>query len=374
MKALFLAPSLETGGAERQLVLLAAGLAGRGHDVGLALFRKTGPLLASLPDAVRVHDLGKRGRADLLGFLLRAVRLVRAERPQVLCSFLGVPNLVAAGLKILSPGLRVAWSVRASDMDLNRYGLLHRLCARAEVLLSRVPDRIVANSEAGRNHAVSQGMLADRFTVIPNGIDTETYRPDRGLGCSLREEWGIGEDQMLIGLVARLDPMKDHETFLRAAAQLAAQRADVRFACVGGGDPVLRESQQALGRELGLANRLVWAGARQDMPAVYNALDVLCLSSAYGEGFPNVLGEAMSCGVPCVATDVGDAAVVVGDTGLVVPKGEPAALARGLRTQLERLQSGDEALRAACRERIAEYFSLERMVAAFEDQFGGLLS
>jgi len=102
------------------------------------------------------------------------------------------------------------------------------------------------------------------------------------------------------------------------------------------------------------------------MPAVYNALDLLCLSSAYGEGFPNVLGEAMACGVPCCATDVGDAALVLGDLGVAVPRREPETLAAGLAALLERLEREGEALRRACRARIVAHFSLERMVADTE--------
>lgn len=359
---LFLIRSLSTGGAERQLVALANGLAERGHKVSVAVFYGGGDLERDLRGA-RLHDLGKAGRWDLPAFFLRLVRLIRKLRPDVLHGYLGTANLLSVLARPFAQRMRVVWGLRASDMDLARYDWVWRLSARLEVLASRFADRIIVNSRAGRDHAVRQGMPAKRLVIIPNGIDTDRYRPDSMAGRAVRGEWGVPDGALLVGHVGRLDPMKDHETFLRAAALLAGQRTDARFVCVGGGDPAEARRLEGLAADLGLADRLVWAGARQDMPAVYNALDVLCLSSAFGEGFPNVLGEAMSCGVPCVATDVGDAALVMGDTGIVVPRRDHAALAAGLRARLER---PDENLRAACRARILAEFGLERMVMETE--------
>ena len=134
----------------------------------------------------------------------------------------------------------------------------------------------------------------------------------------MRLEWGIAECEKLIGQVGRLDPMKDHSTFLKAAALLAHERKDVRFVCVGEGPTGYRDELYSLAKTLGLASRLIWAGSRRDMPAVYNAFDVAVSSSRWGEGLPNVIAEAMACGVPCVVTDVGDSAFVVDKLGVVV--------------------------------------------------------
>lgn len=352
-KVLFLAPSLDTGGTERQVVQLANGLACRGLDVGLALCRKQGALLAEVAPTVRVLDLAKAGRADVLGFLRRTARLARTEQPQVLYSFLGTPNLAAALLLPLLPRTRLVWSLRAGPGGAGP-GLLARLCHWAEARLWRVPDAVVVNSAAGRSAALDRGFPGERLALIPNGIDTQRFRPDRAAGAALRREWGCGEGDRLVGLVARLDPVKDHETFLRAAALVVRAESGARFVCVGHGP--LAGPLRARARHLGLEDRLIWAGERADMPAVYNALDVCCLASR-SEGFPNVLAEAMACGVPCASTAAGDAAEIVGDTGLVVPKRDPGALARGMLQMLREPGRGE-----AARARILERYGLERLV------------
>ncbi|HBR06938.1 MAG TPA: hypothetical protein DD766_08100, partial [Desulfovibrio sp.] len=227
-KVLLLAPSLDTGGTERQVVQLAGCLADRGLDVGLALCRKQGALLAEAAPGVRMFDLAKAGRADVPGFLWRAARLLRQERPQVLYSFLGTPNLAAALLKPLLPGTRLVWALRAGP-DGAGPGRLARLCHWAEARLSWAPDAVVVNSEAGRNAALARGFPGERLALVPNGIDTRRFSPDRAAGAALRREWGGGERRRLVGLAARLDPVKDHETFLRAAAEVARTESGVRF-------------------------------------------------------------------------------------------------------------------------------------------------
>ncbi|ADU61734.1 glycosyl transferase group 1 [Pseudodesulfovibrio aespoeensis Aspo-2] len=369
MRILLLAPSLEAGGAERQLVVLANGLAARGHRVCVALFRMTGPLLSDISRQVVVHDLRKGGRADVIGLLLRLRRLLRSESPDVLYTFLGVPNLAGVVMKLLVPGTCCLVSVRASNMDMARYGTLARLCGMAETRLVRFADRIVSNSHAGAESAVARGMPRRTMTVVPNGIDVDLFHPDRAAGAALRRQWGAGEGTLLVGLIGRIDPMKDHETFVRAARIVADQDARVRFVCVGDNRNSLGARVRELSDGLGLGGRLVWVGRRDDMVSVYNSLDVCCLSSAFGEGFPNVLGEAMACSVPCVTTDVGDAALIVGDTGIVVPLGNPKALAAGILSMGGRIRRGEV---AGVRERIKEGFSVEAMVDATERLMGEL--
>lgn len=227
---------------------------------------------------------------------------------------------------------------------------------------------VVANSNAGREYAVRQGFPTDTV-VVPNGIDTERFSPQSARGNDLRRRWGIPDGHFLFGVVARLDPMKDHATFIKAAAVVAEAQSEVSFVCVGGGNELRVHELKETTRRYGLEGRLFWVGSYTDMPAVYSALDGCCLSSAFGEGFPNVLGEAMSCGVCCVTTDVGDASLVVGDLGVVVEPANPEALGKAL-LRLARLEErpGSDA-----RERIRKTFSLEKMVADTEHYLCGLL-
>lgn len=370
MNITFLIRSLDYGGAEWQLVVLAKGLHGRGHNVVVLVFYANGTLEKELYDAgVTVRVLDKKGRWDVAGFLWRLFRVVAQDKPDIIHGYLGIPNILTVLLKPIFPGIRMVWGVRASNMDLKRYDWLSRLSYRLECMLSRFADLIITNSHAGFDYAAKNGFPKSKMLVIPNGIDTDRFRPDPSAGRLLRMEWGIADDEKLIGLVGRLDPMKDHSTFLRAAALLRNERKDVRFVCVGDGASGYREKLQALGRELGLEDCLIWAGARGDMLAVYNALDIAS-SSSYGEGFPNVIGEAMACGVPCVVTDIGDSAHIVGDAGIVVPPKDPAALAAGLKLALCRWSTRES---FPGRERIVSFFSVRLLVQTTEKVLSRLL-
>lgn len=358
MKIAFLIRSLDYGGAERQLVALARALRRQGHDVSVAVFYAGGPLESDLrDDDVAVIHLDKGGRWDVAGFARRLIRFVRAAEPDVLHSYLGIPNILTALIKPLFPRTRMAWGVRASNMALERYDWTARVAYRIECRLARFADLIIANSHAGLEYAAMNGFPKSRMIVIPNGIDVARFTIDDRARARLRDEWDVADTQILVGLVGRLDPMKDHPAFLNAAAALIKQRDDLRFVCVGTGPADYRERLREQGESLGLAPYLIWTGARNDMPAVYNALDVIVSASCYGEGFSNVIAEAMACGVPPVVTDVGDSAGVVGSAGLVIPPADPAALTDAVARLADRVGRGDRR-RDDCRRRIVERFSV----------------
>ncbi|MDR3639879.1 MAG: glycosyltransferase [Humidesulfovibrio sp.] len=369
MRLLLSIPSLALGGAERQFAALASGLAARGHDVLAVTLGRGGPLAESLGRA-RLVELGKASRLDNPLVALGLARLLRREAPAVHYAFLPSCCVLGALLAPFFPATRLVLGVRASNVA--GLGLAGRLLHWLEARLSRRAALVIANSQVGLRHCLERGFPAARAQVVPNGIDAERFRPERALGAELRRAWGAGDEDRLIGLVARLDPMKGHAIFLAAAARLARQRPEARFVCVGGGPADYAAFLRDQARALGLDTRLVWAGERPNMPAVYNALDFVCLSSTYGEGFPNVLGEAMACGVPCVATDVGDATLVLGGTGVVVRPGDAMALAEGLAEMLERLGCGDVGLGMACRAHVLAEFSTPRMVLATEVLLRGL--
>ncbi|MEW5886686.1 MAG: glycosyltransferase [Pseudomonadota bacterium] len=365
-RLIFLARKLDPGGAERQLVTLALALHGRGHDVRVVLFYDGGVFDAELARAgVPVHCVGKRGRWDAPGFLLRLVALLRRLRPTAIYSFLDLPNLLAALLRPLVGRPRLVWSIRAAGMEMRQYDWLSRLLPRLEGWLCRAADVTVANSHAGAAWAVARGFPPARVTVIENGIDTQRFSPDAEGRARVRDEWRVEARQRLIGLVARLDVMKDHRNFLRACGLLAARRDDLRFVCVGGGNPAYRAELEAFAAQQGIAARLIWAGTRQDMAAVYSALDLACSASAFGEGFANVVGEAMACGVPCVVTDVGDSARIVGALGEVARPRDADALAAAMARMLARLEGGEDLVRQV-RCRVIDHFSVARMVARTE--------
>lgn len=360
MRILLLCRSLDVGGSERQLVNLALGLHAQGHPVAVAVFYGKGALESELHAAgVPVLDLRKSGRWDALAFFWRMKRAVAGYRPQVLYGFLSMPNVMAVVLKPFFPGLAVAWGVRSSYMALERYGWLLRLSFKLECLLARFADLIICNSRAGLEYAAAQGFPRKRMVTIPNGFDVERFRPDAVGRERVRAEWGVGSDVVLVGIVGRLDPMKDHVTFLRAAQLLVNAGAGARFVCVGEGPEGYREQLRREATALGIDAHLTWAGERHDMPAVFSALDI-AVSSSIGEGFPNTVAEAMACGVPCVVTDVGDSAMIVGELGEVVPKSNPQALSQGLRRMMARLCAP---LRAEVRASIVNRFTNDVLIS-----------
>jgi glycosyltransferase involved in cell wall biosynthesis len=363
VKIAILARALAYGGAERQLVELAKGISAAGHELHVIAFYGGGPLEQILRSSeVAVHSVGKRGRWDIVGFVFRLVRCLRALRPEILHSYLGVPNIVAAVMKSLIPGRsRLVWGIRTAEIDTSHYDWLHRLVYRLEAWLSRFCDLVIVNSQAGRRHAIEQGFPAERIVVIPNGIDVQYFYPDDSAGQRVKRQWHLTPANKAIGFVARLDPLKDHETFLKAAALLARRIPDMTFVCVGDGPESYRDALGARANELGIAERVIWEPSRSDIRDVYNAFNILC-SASVTEGFPNVVAEAMACGVPCVVTDVGDSVLIVGDTGVVVPVADAYALAEGIERQLRRLEAEGSLLRKSARERIVKNFQVERLV------------
>lgn len=366
MRVLFVIRSLERGGAELQLTTLAAGLRRRGHEVGIVTFYDANPLASTLDGTgVEIHVLGKRGRWDLAGFLVRLVRFIRAWRPDVIHPYVSAQNLVVTFIKPLLPA-PIVWGVRSGEGDLSRYDRVTRWVYANEGRFARFADAVIANSESGRRHAIAIGYPPKKITVIPNGIDAAKFRPDAHKRAEVRAEWHVPESAKLIGVVARYDAMKDHETFLRAAAIVAAQsKDDVRFALVGTGEqPVLA----ALAGELGIADRVRMVPIGGDVVAMENALDVAVSSSYMFEGFSNAVAEAMACGTPAVVTDVGDSRRIVGDDRFVVPPRNPQLLAEAILRMLAALPEKRQQVRA----RIETEFGVDRMVERTEHVLLGL--
>ncbi len=366
MRIAFLTRSLETGGAERQLVLLARGLARRGHAVMVLAMYPGGALAGELAGSgVELEELHKRGRWDLAGFLGRLRGRLRAWRPRVVHSYLDAPNLLSAALRPALPGVKVVWGVRDALEDLSAYDLFPRLVHRLTYPLSPLAHAVIVNSRAARELHLAKGMRPRRLAVIPNGIDTDRFAFDPAGRERLRAAWGVGPEEALVGLAARLDPKKDHAGFLRAARLIHENAPEARFVCIGGGAGELRQRLQGQARELGLEQVVTWAGEVGDMPAAYSALEV-AVSASYGESFPNTVAEAMACARPVVVTDAGDSAELVGPAGRVVRPRDPEALAAACLELLARPAGQRRALGARLRARVAERYSVEAMVEASE--------
>ena len=375
MKVLFFIRDLAVGGSQRQLAVLAAGLARRGHDVAVVVLYADGALEALLRgSSVRVLSIGKSSRWHAFAPLARLRRLFLSERPDLVYAFLPTQTTLAA-LLLPPPRLetKLVFGLRAGGVQLDQYDALNALTYRSEAWLSRRADLAIANARAVRADAIRRGLRADRIAVIMNGIDADAMRTDADAGRAMRRAWGLSDNHFVIGCVARLDPMKDHANLLQAAARFARKNSDARFVCVGGGPAAYRLQLTTLADSLGLADRVVWLREIGDIKAAYNAFDIATLSSAFGEGFPNMVGEAMACGVPVAATDVGDVRMITGEVGEVVPPKNPDLLCAAWRRLRHRLAQ-DPGLRNDARDRIVANYSLDTMVRRTEDALSQLMA
>jgi glycosyltransferase involved in cell wall biosynthesis len=302
----------------------------------------------------------------------------RARRPDLVQSWqswMYHADLAAALLAPVAGDPPVVWGVRQSSLDPSdlRPGTFRvaRICAR----LSRRPARIVYCSHAAERAHAAFGYRQGGTVVIPNGFDTDLFRPSDERRAGLRARWGVAPDAVVIGMAARAHPVKDHRTFLAAMSLLTERHPTARFVLCG--DGVVRGAEPfagVLAADPRLSERAILLGRRDDVPAVLSALDVAVMSSEAGESFPNAVGEAMACGVPCVVTDVGDARTLVGDTGLVVPPRNPPALAAACTALIESRAAGLGARGAAARRRVVERYELGRIADSYHALYSDVLA
>jgi glycosyltransferase involved in cell wall biosynthesis len=371
MKVLHVITGLEGGGAERQLVYLLRGSAGSQiqHEVVSLLdggvygrdVRATGAELHALNMA--------RNRFSPLA-LFRLASLIHRSRPDIVQTWLYHADLIGLLAARLAGGPPVVWTLRSSQLELQHYSKLTGLTIRALSRLSRWPAAILSNSTAGMNAHLTFGYQPKWAQVIPNGIDTNAFRPSESAREQVRAELGIGADTPLIGCIARCDPMKDHLNVFSAFGRVGA---DARLLLAGKGTEPGNHKLSSQIRLGGLGpEQVIGLGDRRDTHRIIAALDVLVLGSAFGEGFPNALGEAMACGVPCVATDVGDNAAIIGGCGAVAPPRDPRALAEAM-SQLLALSSDERrALGLRARERIQKNYALSAMVRRYSEVYARL--
>ncbi|MGH2447953.1 MAG: glycosyltransferase [Chloroflexota bacterium] len=369
---LFLIRSLINHGAERQLVELVKALNKDRFEATVVTFYDENPLSSEIEDlpGVRVVSLGKRSHWDLRPFGPALYRVARRERPDIIHGYLETANLLSIPLS-RALRCRAIWGIRIADpgVPFRAWSLADRVIFKLDAVISRFAHAIILNADASRRYMIAEGFRPDRMRVIHNGIDTERFKPDTVARKQIRREWGLDDDKIAIGLAARVHRVKDHRGFLEAASILSRRRDDVRFVCAGRGTDEEWDELRNYAASLSLGGRVIWLGNQPDMVSVYNGLDVLA-SSSIGESFSNSIAEAMACGVPCAATNVGDSAVLVGETGLVVEPRDPEAMCDAWVTLLE----GDRAgLGRAARARIVSEFGVQPLARRTEAVFEAII-
>ncbi len=320
---------------------------------------------------VTVHSVGMKKGIPTPATIYRFVRLMKSLKPDLIQGWMYHGNLAAQLASASSPRrVPVLWNVRGSSYNLKDIKPFTAVIIWLGGKLSSLPNLIINNSLVSAvKHEERLGYRADKRVIIPNGFDTDGFAPSEEARAGLRTELGLSGDAMLIGLLARFHPMKDHANFLQATALLLKNYPQLHFVMSGDGVDQSNEELRELVSKLSIAERVHLLGERSDMSRIAAALDIAALSSAYGEGFPNVIGESMACGVPCVVTDVGDSAFVVGETGRVVPPCDSETLAAAWRELIEMGESSRRELGQAARRRVLENFSIQAITSQYESLY-----
>jgi glycosyltransferase involved in cell wall biosynthesis len=374
-KILHIITGLNTGGAEMMLYKLLSGIDGarfENHVISLTGDKVIGDKIAAL--GIPVQYLGMaHGRPDARRFFL-LVREIRALRPDVVQTWMYHADLLGGLAAKLAGVRRLVWNIRHSDLPREHTKRSTRLTAKLCALLSHwLPDKIICNAQRSVAMHIQLGYKKTLFEAIGNGFDLQRFRPDAEAKTLLCRELNIDPATMLVGLVARFDVQKNHSGFIVAAQSAARRFPDVRFILAGRNVDNANAELRLWIAQTDCASRLHLLGERHDIPLLTAALDIAVSCSLFGEGFPNTVGEAMACAVPCVVSDVGDSAFVIGETGLTVAPGDTAALAEAM-LRLLRMPAGERAaLGQKARARMLENFSLPVVVKKYEALYASLL-
>jgi glycosyltransferase involved in cell wall biosynthesis len=364
MKILHVITGLERGGAERQLINLLRASIAHGIQYEVVSLLDGGVYQGEVRSAgAELHTLNMTRNRISPSALFRLANLIRRSRPDIVQTWLYHADLIGLLAARLAGRFPVVWTLRSSELQLRHYSRLTRALSR----LSHWPAAIVSNSTAGMDAHVEIGYRPRLARVIPNGIDTNTFQPSDSAREAIRAELGIGAATRLIGCIARRDPMKDHLNVFKAFAHVLG---DARLLLAGNGTEPGNHELCGQMRLAGLApERVIQLGERQDAHRIMAALDFFVLGSAFGEGFPNVIGEAMACGVPCVATDVGDSAAIVGECGVITPPKDPQALVAAMGRLLALSFNERRALGLRARDRIQKEYPLSKMLAGYVEVY-----
>lgn len=368
----FIVTGLTTGGAEIMLLKLCSQIDKSRFVLSVISLRDHGTIGPRIEElGIPVYAIGLRSSIFAIPQIIELRKLLGRLCPDLIQGWMYHGNIAAS----LFPGKsRVCWGIRCSSLyDFEEQRGVTGWIVKIGKYLSKLPSSIIYNSNNGSRQHAEFGFAERRAIVIPNGFDTDILRPDKDSRFLLRKEFGLSDDVVLIGKIARFHPMKDHVGFLKAAELLIREFPNAYFLFVGSGVSSDNTKLTVIIDDLGLSEHVLLLGERMDVPKITAALDIATSSSAWGEGFPNSVGEAMSCGVPCVVTDVGDSAWIVGETGRVVPPSDPNALATAWKSLIILGSHGRRALGALARERVRNNFSLDSVAAQYENLYTSLI-
>jgi glycosyltransferase involved in cell wall biosynthesis len=367
-RVLHVITDLRIGGAEQSLFRLLQQSTGDGIEhrvISLLDGHPIGDWIREL--GVDVTSLGLRSVVGGPSVLMRIRRIAAEWQPDVLQGWM-YHGCVASTLATwaLSDRLSLAWNIRHSLIDIKHEKWLTQRVIRTAARLSSRADSIVWNSEVSRVQHEVIGFHGQRHAVIANGVDSEHMRPRPADRVAMRAAWGVRDDAMIVGSVARFHPMKGHQLLIEAVETLAKGGLDVHLALCGRGCEPGGPAEELARLAPSLADRVHFLGESVDPAPIYSGFDVFVAPSRWGESFPNTLVEAMSCGLPCVATDLGATTEIMGDAGFVVPPGDAAVLAPAIERAIKLPQAERRSLGAHGRLRVSSRYCQRKTTTDYE--------
>lgn len=374
----FVITGLGVGGAERMLLKLLTNIDRRDFEPEVVSLTAQGKLTDELSTQfhaidVPVHFLGMhRGVPDPRG-VYRLAKWLRQRSPHLVNTWMYHADLIGGVAAKLAGDIPVVWNIRHSNLHPSLNKKTTVLTARSCALLSGwLPRKIICCAEESKKIHIHLGYDSLKMIVIPNGFDLTRFRPDPTAKADICKEIGIPHDSRIIGLIARFDPLKDHQNFIRAAHLLKKRDDKLHFILCGEG--ISKENRQLVNsiKSAELKGSFHLLGHRSDIPRINASFDI-ATSSSCGEGFSNTIGEAMACGVPCVVTDVGDSSYIVGNTGKVVPPRNSETMANAWQELLELTPRDRNRLGLEARQRVLDLFSLDRVTRQYETVFRNVL-
>jgi len=362
MKIIHIITDLDTGGAEIMLYKLLSSL----HDevlnstvISLMGRGKITERIEALGVKVETLDL-VQGERPSWQTIKKLRQFMRAFNPDIVQGWMYHGDIAATVAVFLFDPMRrkvkLFWNVRQTLYDINSEKIQTRWLIVLGRWLSFFAHSVIYNSNLSAEQHCNVGYSVKKTKIIPNGFDLQKFKPDQHRRQQLREELKVAESVLLVGHISRLHPMKDHATLLRTIDRVVdslssiGAKQEVLFLLIGHG----------VTSELSKNPAIRFLGERSDIPKIMSALDIVVSSSAWGEGFPNVIGEAMASEVPCVVTDVGDSAYIVGKYGRVCSVGDDQCIANSLLQLIENKQERETVGRQA-RKRIKEKYSIDKI-------------
>lgn len=365
--------SLGVGGAERVLSNLVLGMNREKFCnivISLQDLGHWGSILQQ--QGIQVYALHMRSNLSSGFKLFTLWKLLRELKPDYVQGWMYHANVIALIVGKLAGVKHILWNIRCSLMDLSKYKFSTAMIFNSGAWLARFPSAIINNSHKSIQQHYSLGYKNKNNIYLPNGFDTELFKPNAAIYRDFRGQHKLPSNAIIIGMVARFDPMKDHATFLKAAGLLAKQRDDIYFVCAGRNVNWFNKELINIIADYSLHGRVLLFDQVNNLQELYPAFDYLTQTSIFGEGFPNVIAEAMACGVECFATDVGDSLEVIGELGYPIPKQNHQALAQQWLQIINDRSTLNASRNEQVRARIVNKFSLPNVIRQYADIYRNL--